>query len=113
RVYSRFGIRRIKEMIARNAERQGWLVLYTHDVTDRPSPYGCTPGEFREVLQCAVQSRADVLSIAEATTRFRMVEARWRWSKVRCLNRKPTSWSHRAVRFPPIFLRGSPSLEEP
>jgi peptidoglycan/xylan/chitin deacetylase (PgdA/CDA1 family) len=73
RVYSRFGIRRVKEMIARNAEQQGWLVLYTHDVTDRPSPYGCTPGEFEEVLKCAVQSQADILSIVEATQRFQMI----------------------------------------
>ena len=75
RVYSRFGIERVKEMIAQNVEQRGWLVLYTHDVADRPSPYGCSPREFGQVLKCAVQSQADILSIVEATQRFQTVQA--------------------------------------
>jgi len=74
RVYSQFGISRVKEMIRQNAEEQGWLVLYTHGVSDRPSPYGCTPTEFAEVLRCAVDSQADILSIVEATERFQVLQ---------------------------------------
>lgn len=75
RVYSRSGIDRVKEQIRQNAERKGWLILYTHDVTAQPSPYGCTPREFEEVLQCAVRSQAEILSIAEATKRYQTGEA--------------------------------------
>jgi peptidoglycan/xylan/chitin deacetylase (PgdA/CDA1 family) len=73
RIYSRFGIGHLREMIRKNAEQQGWLILYTHDVIESPSPYGCTPKEFGEVLDCAVASHADILSIAEATERFQTI----------------------------------------
>ena len=30
--------------IDRAVARRAWLILYTHDVVERPSPFGCTPG---------------------------------------------------------------------
>ena len=37
-------------LIAHNREGRGWLVFYTHDVCEHPSPYGCTS----ELLQAVV-----------------------------------------------------------
>ena len=31
----------------------GWLIFYTHDVVDAPSPYGCTPGQLDQVVAYA------------------------------------------------------------
>jgi peptidoglycan/xylan/chitin deacetylase (PgdA/CDA1 family) len=70
RVYSRPGIGKVKELIQQNKREDGWTILYTHDVCETPSPYGCTPAEFREVLDCAVRSGAEILSVAEARRRF-------------------------------------------
>jgi peptidoglycan/xylan/chitin deacetylase (PgdA/CDA1 family) len=72
RVYSTFGLRGLHEVIRRNQDENGWIVLYTHDVATSPSAYGCTPFEFREMVRCAVDSGADVLPITEAAKRFRL-----------------------------------------
>ena len=29
----------------------GWLIFYTHDVADTPSPWGCTPGLLRHAAR--------------------------------------------------------------
>jgi peptidoglycan/xylan/chitin deacetylase (PgdA/CDA1 family) len=44
----------------------GWLIFYTHDVVDRPSPYGCSPGLMKHALEAASRRKIPVLSMAEA-----------------------------------------------
>jgi peptidoglycan/xylan/chitin deacetylase (PgdA/CDA1 family) len=44
----------------------GWLIFYTHDVADRPSPYGCSPALLREALDAAARRKIPVLNMAEA-----------------------------------------------
>jgi peptidoglycan/xylan/chitin deacetylase (PgdA/CDA1 family) len=44
----------------------GWLIFYTHDVADQPSPYGCSPALLREALEAAARRKIPVLNIAEA-----------------------------------------------
>lgn len=34
----------------------GWLIFYTHDVVDEPSPYGCTPDQLDQVVAYAAAS---------------------------------------------------------
>jgi peptidoglycan/xylan/chitin deacetylase (PgdA/CDA1 family) len=54
-----------------NERRRGWLIFYTHDVSDSPSPFGCTPKEFESVVRLAVQGPAKVLPIGRALLRVR------------------------------------------
>ena len=44
----------------------GWLIFYTHDISDRPTPFGCTPETFEKLVSHAAQSGAEVLSIRDA-----------------------------------------------
>jgi peptidoglycan/xylan/chitin deacetylase (PgdA/CDA1 family) len=44
----------------------GWLIFYTHDVADRPSPYGCSPALLNEALEAASRRKIPVLNMAEA-----------------------------------------------
>ena len=44
----------------------GWLIFYTHDVTDRPSPYGCSPALVNHALEAASRRQIPVLNTAEA-----------------------------------------------
>lgn len=53
-------------LIDDNARARGWLILATHDVCDRPSPYGCTPEFFECVVRYAVESGARILPVAGA-----------------------------------------------
>jgi peptidoglycan/xylan/chitin deacetylase (PgdA/CDA1 family) len=47
-------------------ERNGWLIFYGHDVTDRPSPYGCTPALLRHALDAATKRGVTILTVAGA-----------------------------------------------
>ena len=70
RVYSTSPARRLQEIIRMNQLKRGWLILYTHDISGRPSPWGCRPEEFRAVVACAADSGAEILPIGDATQRF-------------------------------------------
>jgi peptidoglycan/xylan/chitin deacetylase (PgdA/CDA1 family) len=56
----------VTDLIDRNRKASGWLILATHDVAPRPSPYGCTPEFFGQVVQYAVNSGAQVLPVVQA-----------------------------------------------
>jgi peptidoglycan/xylan/chitin deacetylase (PgdA/CDA1 family) len=57
------GIERVlDEAVATN----GWLIFYSHDVEDEPSPYGCTPALLRHALDATARRKMPVLSVAEA-----------------------------------------------
>ena len=56
----------VKDMIDRNRQARGWLILATHDISDEPTPYGCTPAFFGAVVEYAVNSGAHILPVAKA-----------------------------------------------
>jgi peptidoglycan/xylan/chitin deacetylase (PgdA/CDA1 family) len=69
-MYSRNEVTTLKRLMDANCRANGWLVLYTHDVAERPSPYGCTPQLLEQVLRHAAESGAEVLPICQAVSRF-------------------------------------------
>jgi len=42
----------------------GWLIFYTHDVADEPSPFGCTPAQFQSIVAYAAEN-APVLPVRD------------------------------------------------
>jgi peptidoglycan/xylan/chitin deacetylase (PgdA/CDA1 family) len=56
----------VKRLIDQNARARGWLIFATHDVCERPSPFGCTPDFFEKVVRWAVDSGARILPVARA-----------------------------------------------
>lgn len=44
----------------------GWLIFYSHDVTEQPSPYGCTPQLLRRALEAAARRNMPIVSVAAA-----------------------------------------------
>ena len=44
----------------------GWLIFYSHDVADRPSPYGCSPALLDHALEAASRRKIRGLNMAEA-----------------------------------------------
>lgn len=48
---------------------RGWLIFYGHDVTEKPSPYGCTPNLLRHALEAAARRNVPVLTVADALRR--------------------------------------------
>jgi peptidoglycan/xylan/chitin deacetylase (PgdA/CDA1 family) len=47
-------------------DANGWLIFYTHDVADEPSPYGCSTWLLNEALEAASRRKIPVLNMAEA-----------------------------------------------
>jgi peptidoglycan/xylan/chitin deacetylase (PgdA/CDA1 family) len=54
----------VQSLIKRNSEARGWLIFATHDIASDPSPYGCAPGFFSDVVDLAIASGARVLPMA-------------------------------------------------
>lgn len=44
----------------------GWLTLFTHDIRENPSEWGCTPEEFKRIVNAVQATGALVLPIGEA-----------------------------------------------
>ena len=42
----------------------GWLIFFTHDVSDEPSPFGCTPAQFQSIVAYAAEN-APVLPVRD------------------------------------------------
>ncbi len=62
----RGNLRMVEELINRNSQLRGWLIFATHDVDERPTPYGCTPEFFESVVRLSVGSGARILPVVEA-----------------------------------------------
>jgi len=57
---------KIAALIAETVRINGWLIFFSHDVSDRPSRYGVEPGLLEWAVQTAKQSGALVLPIADS-----------------------------------------------
>lgn len=53
-------------LIKRLKANPGWLTLFAHDIRNTPSEWGCTPDEFKAVIEAVKQSGAIVLPINQA-----------------------------------------------
>ena len=49
---------------------RAWLILYTHDVRPDPSPWGCTPGALKRLIQRAKAGGAEIATVAEVLDRL-------------------------------------------
>lgn len=55
----------VQELILENERQRGWLIFYTHDVRDTPSPFGCTPALLKFAVSFAARRNARVATVAE------------------------------------------------
>jgi peptidoglycan/xylan/chitin deacetylase (PgdA/CDA1 family) len=67
----------VKDVVDRNLKARGWLILATHDVDDRPTPYGCTPDFFERVVQHVVKSGSRILPVADAMDALQRSRSAW------------------------------------
>ena len=56
----------VHALIDDNRRAGGWLIFATHDISETPTPFGCTPGFFAAVVQHAVRSGARILPVVQA-----------------------------------------------
>ncbi len=53
----------MRRLIEQNAEKKGWLIFYTHDVSSRPSRFGCTPALLEAVVSFATKKSARIATV--------------------------------------------------
>jgi peptidoglycan/xylan/chitin deacetylase (PgdA/CDA1 family) len=57
---------RVMRAIESTKASRGWIVFHTHDVSDSPSPYGCTPAMLESVLKALASAGIEVMPMREA-----------------------------------------------
>ena len=55
----------VRELLRANQELSGWLIFYTHDVQNAPSPYGCTPALLESAVKLALDASMKILTVNE------------------------------------------------
>jgi hypothetical protein len=60
---------RVERFVAKAKAANGWLTFYTHDVSDDPTPYGCTPAMLEHALETLQAAEIPVLTIKQALAR--------------------------------------------
>lgn len=63
------GEARARRWIAAAALRKGWLILFTHDVRDKPSSWGCTPEALDRLAAYARESGCDIRTVGQVLGR--------------------------------------------
>lgn len=58
----------VKSIIRRNRDARGWLIFGTHDISETPTDFGCTPAFFEEIVKSSIESGAKILPVSEALT---------------------------------------------
>ena len=56
--------------IDRGLKRPGWLILYTHDVGQAPSPWGCTPATLERLVSRVLSGGAEIVTVGEGCRRI-------------------------------------------
>lgn len=56
----------VKNLIDQNHRARGWLIFATHDVCKDPTPWGCTPAFFENIVQYAMNSGTRILPVFQA-----------------------------------------------
>jgi peptidoglycan/xylan/chitin deacetylase (PgdA/CDA1 family) len=60
---------RVRQQIEAACARNGWIIFYTHDVTDQPTDYGCHPQDLLDVVQALQAAGVEILPVRDAVAR--------------------------------------------
>ena len=65
------GILRAIEELENLSKRDGWLIIFTHDVREQPSPWGVTLEDYDLLLSAIYASGADVVTVGDMVRRIK------------------------------------------
>lgn len=60
----------LEQLLSEVSREGGWLIFYTHDVTERPSSCGCTEDELEHLISTAASLRLPIVTMREAIDRL-------------------------------------------
>lgn len=56
-----------------NDRKRGWLIFYTHDVSEKPSQFGCKPKQFERVVRSAIHAGARIVTVGGVLDRSPLI----------------------------------------
>jgi peptidoglycan/xylan/chitin deacetylase (PgdA/CDA1 family) len=56
----------VRNLIRENRAACGWLIFSTHDISEAPTRFGCTPEYFEDIVRHAADSGAQILPVLRA-----------------------------------------------
>jgi peptidoglycan/xylan/chitin deacetylase (PgdA/CDA1 family) len=59
----------IERAVAQAVRRNGWIIFFTHDVSEHPSPFGATPAMLDHALGAVRTAGVDILPVKHALAR--------------------------------------------
>ena len=59
-----------RHWLRRALDARAWLILYSHDVRESPSPFGCTPDALARLADEAIAGGAEAVTVAEGCRRL-------------------------------------------
>lgn len=68
RLYEKSNTDNLQAQIQLAAQHHGWLILNTHDISDQPSPYGCSTDRLENTMKTIQDSGCQILSVRDAIT---------------------------------------------
>jgi peptidoglycan/xylan/chitin deacetylase (PgdA/CDA1 family) len=60
----------VDKFVQEGLRRQGWLIFTGHDVSEKPSPFGCTPRALEEALRRVSQAGMEIVTVDAALRRI-------------------------------------------
>jgi peptidoglycan/xylan/chitin deacetylase (PgdA/CDA1 family) len=61
--------RDVEAYVVQAAAQRGWLIFFTHDISDTPSPYGATPAMLAHALSAVKAAGIEILPVKHALAR--------------------------------------------
>lgn len=68
--HERYDLEAVNSLLDGFGGRAHWVIFYTHDVSDRPGPWGCTRNELETIVRLAKASGARILPVKQAIAWF-------------------------------------------
>ncbi len=59
----------IDAVVAQAIAETGWVIFFTHDVSERPTPFGCTPAMLEYALRCVSGGNIEAIPVRQAMAR--------------------------------------------
>lgn len=60
---------RVRAYIDEAKAKNGWLIFFTHDVDDNPTPHGCRPNDLENVIQALADAGLATLPVRDVASR--------------------------------------------
>lgn len=64
------GLHAVIQGLRNAARRRGWVNIFTHDVREDPTPWGCTPDQLQRILEAAQALDLEILPVGETVARL-------------------------------------------